>query len=447
MEIHSLKSALEQIYRAALEAVDPARAVASFLRRAGSRLTVGDQVYRLDKFRRVYLVGAGKAAVPMARAVEGVLADRLTGGLIVVQYGHGGTLQKTRVIEAGHPEPDGAGLEGARELLDFLQGKLSREDLLMVVISGGGSALLPAPAPKVPFEDKKETTSILLKCGATIEEMNTIRKHLSRIKGGRLIEHAQGARMAALLLSDVMGDDLTSIASGPTVPDPTTFADALKIIQRYRLEDRLPDSVLRYLRAGARGQREETPKPGDSRFRDVQNLVVGSNIIGLRAAAARARSLGFVPLILSSSLGGDTGEVAKLHTAIAREILNTGNPISPPCCLISGGETTVRVRGTGKGGRNQEFALCCAQSIAAWKEAVLFASLGSDGTDGPTDAAGAQASPETAQRASQKGLSIPDHLDRNDSYHFFKELGELILTGPTQTNVMDFRFVLIGDRA
>lgn len=447
MEIHSLKSALEQIYRAALEAVDPARAVASFLRRAGSRLTIGDQVYRLDKFRRVYLVGAGKAAVPMARAVEGVLADRLTGGLIVVKSGHGGTLQKTRVIEAGHPEPDGAGLEGARELLDFLQGKLSREDLLMVVISGGGSALLPAPAPKVPFEDKKETTSILLKCGATIEEMNTIRKHLSRIKGGRLIEHAQGARVAALLLSDVMGDDLTSIASGPTVPDPTTFADALKIIQRYRLEDRLPDSVLRYLRAGARGQREETPKPGDPRFRDVQNLVVGSNIIGLRAAAARARSLGFVPLILSSSLGGDTGEVAKLHAAIAREILNTGNPISPPCCLISGGETTVKVRGTGKGGRNQEFALWCALEIAGWKEPVLFASLGSDGTDGPTDAAGAQASPETVQRASQKGLSIPDHLDRNDSYHFFKELGELILTGPTQTNVMDFRFVLIGERA
>lgn len=447
MEIHSLKSALEQIYRAALEAVDPARAVASFLRRAGSRLTIGDQVYRLDKFRRVYLVGAGKAAVPMARAVEGVLADRLTGGLIVVKSGHGGTLQKTRVIEAGHPEPDGAGLEGARELLDFLQGKLSREDLLMVVISGGGSALLPAPAPKVPFEDKKETTSILLKCGATIEEMNTIRKHLSRIKGGRLIEHAQGARVAALLLSDVMGDDLTSIASGPTVPDPTTFADALKIIQRYRLEDRLPDSVLRYLRAGARGQREETPKPGDPRFRDVQNLVVGSNIIGLRAAAARARSLGFVPLILSSSLGGDTGEVAKLHAAIAREILNTGNPISPPCCLISGGETTVKVRRTGKGGRNQEFALWCALEIAGWKEPVLFASLGSDGTDGPTDAAGAQASPETVQRASQKGLSIPDHLDRNDSYHFFKELGELILTGPTQTNVMDFRFVLIGERA
>jgi glycerate 2-kinase len=442
-----LREALKQLYQAALEAADPDLAVRRALHREEDTLVAGDRRYDLRRFQRVFLAGAGKAGVPMARAVEAVCGTRLTAGLVVTKHGHGGQLNATRVLEAGHPEPDRDGEQAAAQLLDSLS-SLTKDDLLLIVISGGGSALLPAPIASISLREKKQTTSVLIRAGATIQEMNKIRKHLSRLKGGRLIEQTGGATVIALLLSDVVGDDLSSIASGLTTPDPSTYADCLQILNKYRLQADLPSAVVRCLEAGAAGSPgapPETPKPGHPGFERVQNLVVASNIQALQAAALESLQLGYKPIILSSSIYGNTADIALAHVAIAREVLDSGNPITPPCCLISGGETTVKVTGDGKGGRNQEFALWCAREISGWPEQeVLFASLGSDGTDGPTDAAGAIAHPSTARRAAEQGLDLDDHLGRNDSYHFFQPLRDLIVTGPTQTNVMDFRFVLIG---
>ena len=441
-----LYQALDEIQQSALEAVDPHKAVLNFLNRENDQLRIDGRGYALSD-RRVFLAGVGKAAVPMAQAVEDVLGDQLEKGMVIVKYGHAADLEKTTVLEGAHPEPDEAGSEAARSLLAFVGDHLEPKDLLLVVISGGGSALLPVPVEKITFEEKRQTTSLLLQSEATIQEINTIRKHLSQVKGGRMLDYTQGAELLVLLLSDVVGDDLASIASGPTSPDPTTFQQCAEIIRRHGIEQSLPEAVRAYLSAGARNQGpSETLKPGDARFDRVHNVIVGCNIQALEAAAKKARELGFTPLILSDSITGNTTEAALMHVALARQVLKTGDPLPSPCCLISGGETTVRLRGDGKGGRNQEFALWCAREIADWSHAeVLFSSLGSDGTDGPTDAAGAVASPETSRRAAAKGLSIQDYLDRNDSYHFFREVGGLITTGPTLTNVMDLRFVLIGN--
>ncbi|MFQ5740155.1 MAG: glycerate kinase [Acidobacteriota bacterium] len=452
MQEDRLRSALEKIYRAALRAVDPAAAVRRSLRRQDEWLQAGKHSYNLKEFRRVFLVGGGKAGAAMAGAVELILGDRLQAGLVVVKKGSRAparALKRTQLLEAGHPEPNEAGWRASRQMFDFLGENLSRHDLLLVVLSGGGSALLCAPVPEVSFQDKKKTTSVLLRSGATIQEMNAIRKHLSKIKGGRLLRHTQGARVITLMLSDVVGDDPASIASGPTAPDPTTFEDCLEIIRRYGLRNQLPAAVLKHLEKGARAapnqaSARETLKTGDARFEKVQNILVASNILALKAAARQADRLGFKPLILSSSFYGNTADLARFQVSIAREVLDTGNPIRPPCCLISGGETTIRVNGDGKGGRNQEFALWCVRETADWGEApVLFAAIGSDGEDGPTDAAGALATPESSRRAADMNLSVEDHLERNDSYPFFKALGDLIVTGPTGTNVMDIQLVLI----
>ena len=442
-----LRSSLEKIYRSAFQAVEPERAVRAFLNRNGDTLTVADHSYSV-KDRKIFLVGAGKAGVPMARAVETTLSEQLSSGVVVVPHHYGGQLEATTVLEAGHPEPDQQGLQAAQQMLDFLQSELTSRDLLIVVFSGGGSALLPAPVSGVSLEDKRKTTALLLKSGATIQEMNTIRKHLSRIKGGRLLNHTGGAQVVTLLLSDVVGDDLTSIASGPTVADPTTFADCMEILERYAIGKYVPEPVMEHLSHGSKGSNAaaETLKPGEPCFDQVQNVIVGSNILALQAAARKAEQLGFAPLILSSSIAGDTASAAGLHVAIAREVLCSNHPLPAPCCLISGGEAPVHLTGDGKGGRNQEFVLHCARQIQDWQSSqVLFASVGSDGIDGPTDAAGALASPDTVRRAQLKSLSVDDYLERNDSYHFFSQLQDLIITGPTQTNVMDLHFVLIAD--
>jgi glycerate 2-kinase len=438
---------LTQVYQAALEAADPEAAVRRALRCEQQKLVAGDREYDLRRFKRVFLTGGGKAGVPMARAVESECGPHLAAGLVVVKHGHGGNLDRTRVLESGHPEPDEQGERAAVQLLDFVS-RLTDEDLLLIVVSGGGSALLPAPMPPLTLEEKKRTTSVLIRASATIHEINTIRKHLSRLKGGRLIEQTGAGAVIALLLSDVVGDDLSSIASGLTVPDPSTYADCLEILQKHNLHADFPATVTAFLEAGAAGlpgAPPETPKPGHPGFDRVQNLLVASNIQALQAAARKSQEQGYRPVILSSSMYGNTADVALAHVAIAREVLDSGNPVQPPCCLISGGETTVRVSGDGKGGRNQEFALWCAHEISGWPEGeALFASLGSDGSDGPTEAAGAFADPSTVRRGAEKGLDIDDYLRRNDSYHFFQALQDLIVTGPTQTNVMDFRFVLIG---
>ena len=441
-----LREALRQIYTEALRAVDPEAAILRAVTRDGDQLTVVGRHYDLSSFRKVYAVGFGKAAAPMARALERILGARLEAGLVVVKTGHTLPLERTLVLEAGHPEPDENGYAAALELIRFLATSLSNEDLLFVLISGGGSALVPAPLEGLSLAEKKAVTALLLKSGATIQEINAIRKHLSRLKGGRLLGYVNGARVAALMLSDVVGDDMTSIASGPTVPDPTTYADCLSIAGKYGLESQLPSSVLSLLKSGAAGVPgyPETLKPGDCAAEAVQNEIVASNYVALEAAAKAAESCGFGPLILSSSVQGDTAEVARMHVALAREVYASGHPLPAPCCLISGGETTVKVTGSGRGGRNQEFALWCAGEIAGWSHDALFASLGTDGSDGPTDAAGAVADPTTASRACALGLSIPDFLARNDSYNFFLPLRDLIITGPTRTNVMDLRLVLLA---
>jgi glycerate 2-kinase len=436
----NVKDTCLTIFRAGLEAVDPYEATKRALRLSGEKLQVGKHSYRLKDFKRIVVVGAGKGGAPMAQAVEEILGERLEGGLIVVKYGYTAPLKKVTLVEGGHPIPDEAGQRGARGLLEVVQG-LGKDDLAFCLISGGGSALLPAPVEGVALVEKQETTKILLESGASIHEINAIRKHLSRIKGGWLAKAAARATMITLILSDVIGDDLDGIASGPTVGDRSTFSDCLRVIEKYELNAQIPSSVMTHLRKGAAGKTQETPKPDDPVFRTGLNLIVGSNMQCLEAAARKAKEMGYQTLILSSLVEGETREVAKVHGAILKEIIRTGTPLAPPACIISGGETTVTIRGKGKGGRNQEFALACGMEIAGWEGAAVF-SAGTDGTDGPTDAAGAFADWRMVERAQKLGLDPSAALQENDAYPFFERLGDLIITGPTNTNVMDIRILI-----
>jgi glycerate 2-kinase len=436
----TVKDTCLAIFRAGLAAVDPQQAVKKVLRLAGDDLWVGEHSYRLKDFNRIVVVGAGKAGAPMAQAVEGVLGERLEGGLIVVKYGYTAPLKKVKIIEGGHPIPDETGQLGAGELLEIVHG-LGEDNLAFCLISGGGSALLPAPVEGVDLAEKQETTKILLESGASIHEINSIRKHLSRIKGGWLAKAAAPATMITLILSDVIGDDLDVIASGPTVGDRSTFSDCLGVIEKYELNTQIPTAVMTHLSKGAAGTVQETPKPDDPVFLTGLNLIVGSNMQCLKAAAFKAQELGYHTLILSSLVEGETREVAKVHGAILKEIIRTGKPLAPPACIISGGETTVTIRGKGKGGRNQEFALACGMEIAGWVGATVF-SAGTDGTDGPTDAAGAFADWRMVEKAQEIGLDSSAALEENDAYPFFERLGDLIITGPTNTNVMDVRILI-----
>jgi hydroxypyruvate reductase len=442
MRVEGLRQAALGIFNAAVRAVDPGEAIRRHLTREALRLRIGRETVDLGKVGEIVVVGCGKAAGPMAAAVEEIVGDRIGRGIVVTKYGH---VQPTRIIrihEAGHPVPDDAGIAGGQAVLDHVRG-LGFDDLVIVLISGGGSALTPAPVEGITLAEKQALTKALLACGADIREMNTVRKHISRFKGGQLARAAQPARVVTLILSDIVGDPLDAIASGPTVPDPTTYADALSILDKYRIRGEIPAAIRDRLEAGARGEVSETPKPENPLFARVSNLIVGSNIQALQAAQSEARALGLTPMILSSSIEGETREIARMHAALAREVRTSGNPLPPPACLISGGETTVTLRGSGKGGRNQEFVLAAAVDIAGLPQTVIL-SAGTDGTDGPTDAAGAIADGDTCARALAVGLSPRKALDANDAYPLFEKLGDLILTGPTKTNVMDVRLVLVG---
>ena len=446
------------ILTAALQAVNPAEAVRRHVQRTGDCLRVADRAYDLGAFRRVFIVGAGKAAAPMAAAAAEIVGDRLMGGAIVVKYGHaapagewsvqvGGTSPERRssqaltlppmieVIEAGHPVPDAAGLAGAQRLQTLLSG-LTADDLVLCLISGGGSALLPAPAPGITLEDKQALTGLLLRAGATINELNAVRKHCSTLKGGQLARLAAPATLIALLLSDVVGSPLDVIASGPTVPDPTTFADAYAVLERHHLLDRTPPSILARLRAGMAGAIAETPKADDPCFERVQTVVIGDNRIAALAAAARARELGFATQVLTTFVEGEARTIALLCAALLKEEACYNAPLARPACWILGGVT-----GAGKGGRNQELALAAALALEGIAD-VAIASLGTDGTDGPTDAAGAIASGDTTRLGRAQGLDAAQALAANDSYTYFSALGDLIFTGPTQTNVNDLILAL-----
>ena len=376
----------------------------------------------------------------MAQAVEREFGSRIAAGVINVKYGHTAKLRRIELNECGHPVPDERGVAGA-ERIARLAASAGRDDLVICLISGGASALLPLPPEGISLAEKQAATKLMLACGADIHEINIVRKHVSRIKGGELARLAAPARVEALLLSDVIGDDPAVIGSGPTAPDDSTYEQALEILKRYSILKRVPASIRRRLEAGARGKIPETPKPGDAMFEGVRNQIIGSNRMAVKAAARKAKELGFRTLVLSSEVQGETREIGRMHAAIAREIVRTGNPVAPPACIITGGETTVTVKGRGLGGRNQEFVLAAAIDIAGLPGVVAL-SAGTDGTDGPTDAAGAIADGETLRRK-------PDarrYLDDNDAYHYFESLGDLVKTGPTNTNVMDVHIVLVEER-
>ena len=427
---------------ASLKAADPAILVKRALSLKNRRLLVGKAAYPLDKYERVVVVGGGKGAVPMASAVEQLLKDRIDGGLVVTRYGHGGALSRIEVVEAGHPIPDRTGVAAAQRVLELLK-KSGERDLVIVLLSGGASALLPSPVEGVSLTDKQVVTALLLRSGATIQELNAVRKHLSHLKGGNMVTAAAPATMLALVLSDVVGNDLSSIASGPTVPDPTTFHDAMAILHHYDLWDKIPQAIKDHLVQGSRSGSSETPKPNHPAFARVQNLIIGDVGVALDAAAAQARRLGYHPFVLSSSLTGEAREVAKVFGAIIREIVATDRPIKRPVALLAGGETTVSVQGQGSGGRCQEFTLALAMEVAGLKKVTVFG-FGTDGSDGATDAAGAVADGGTVERAHALGLQPQRFLDQNDSHTFFHTMAQTIQTGPTRTNVTDLYCALIG---
>ena len=438
---------LAAIQRAALGAVDPYDAVERHFRLDGNVLCVDDESeLRIDApDGHVWIVAVGKAAEPMAAAAAAVLGNRLSGGIVVTKYGHvtGRSLPATlEVIEAGHPIPDESGLRASRRMIELLQ-QTTSEDLVLLLLSGGGSALSPSPVPGLDLQDLQETTNLLLRAGATIVEVNTVRKHLSLLKGGQLARLASPASVIALILSDVVGDPLDVIASGPTCPDPTTYAGALAVLTRYGLEDLVPPPVAAYLAAGTCGAFPETPKPGDVIFDRVTNVIVGSNALAAEAAAGCARNLGYHSLMLTTFVEGEAREVAKVAVALAKELRSRSQPVSLPACIVWGGETTVTVRGTGKGGRNQELALSAAIHLEGVDGVALLA-LATDGTDGPTDAAGAIIDGDTARRARARGLDPLVALRNNDAYPLLDDIGDLLRIGPTGTNVNDLMVLLVA---
>lgn len=439
----TLRRDARRIFDAALRAADPYEAVLRHVRVNGGVLQAGRRRYAIDEYERIFVVGAGKASAQMARAIENLLGKRIAAGHINVKYGHLARLKRIQLHECDHPVPDAAGLEGALQILAMAR-QAGPRDLVICLISGGASALLPCPAPPVTLAEKQEVTKLLLASGATIHEMNAVRKHLSLVKGGHLAAAASPATLISLLLSDVIGDDLDVIGSGATVPDPATFEDARQVLDRYGLLHRVPASVRQTIEEGIAGNRPETPKPDDPIFSRTQTLIVGSNRLALNAASSKAQELGYRTLVLSSFIDGETRDVARVHAAIAREIATYSAPLKRPACVISGGETTVTIRGNGLGGRNQEFVVAAAQAIAGLQDVVVL-SGGTDGTDGPTDAAGGVVDGATEAAAQKAGLPVKDALANNDSYRLLEATGDLLKTGPTGTNVMDVRLVLVGD--
>jgi len=446
-DLETIRSDAKEIFAGCLSAVDPYKAVKRFVHLDGNRLLVGMQggpetELNPSKFDRISLVGAGKATAPMAKAIEDMFKERIQKGLINVKYGFTQELAVTQITEAGHPVPDENGIKGTGKILDFLQ-KAGEKDLIFSLISGGGSALLPYPVGDITFSDKQEITRQLLACGASITEINAVRKHLSSSKGGQMARAAFPATIINLMLSDVVGDKMDVIASGPFVPDTSTFKDVWGIFKKYDLKN-IPAVIHKHIKAGLDGQLPETPKENDRIFDRVFNFIVGSNILALEAASKKAKTLGYETLILSSMVEGETKEVTRVHTAIAKEIVKTGRPIPAPACIISGGETTVTIRGDGLGGRNQEFCLAACLDLVELPPRVVILSGGTDGNDGPTDAAGALVDPFTVTRGKDAGMEADEFLNRNDAYHFFIKTKDLLMTGPTHTNVMDVRLVLVG---
>ena len=448
-QTHLYETAMELVW-AALGAVNPYQAVSRHLRLEKSDsvsspvLHIGSQSFDTAHVERIVVVGAGKAGAGMAAAVEGLMGDLVAEGWVNVRYGYESSqpLDVIHIQPAGHPSPDEAGLQGTGHILDILS-RLSEQDLALVLLSGGASALLEQPAPGISLQDLQILTDLLLRSGATITQVNTVRKHISQVKGGRLAQLVarRGARAAIVVVSDVVGSPLDSIGSGPFAPDPTTFADAWSVLEQHDLVNHIPNSILDHLQRGLQGLENDTPKPGDPIFERIHHTIVADNRTAGEAIVERAEALGFQSLLLTSYLEGEACEAGRFVAALAKEEGRYGNPLPHPACLVLGGETTVTVRGAGKGGRNQELALAAGIALDGW-EGLLVLTLATDGTDGTTDAAGAIVTGRTVRRARDLGLDPTEFLERNDSYSFFAALGDLVITGPTGTNVNDLTVVL-----
>ncbi len=429
------------ILSAGLTAASPATCIPQVVGCDGTAVVIGDERIDLERVNRVIVVGIGKATAQMAAALETIIGDRITAGVVVTADGYTARTRRVAVMEAGHPVPDTRCLDAARRITALVD-DADADDVVIVLISGGGSALLTLPAPPVTLPDLSATNRLLLLSGARIQEINTVRKHLSQVKGGQLAQRAFPARVIAIILSDVPGDPVDMIASGPTVPDPTTFAAGIEILKRYRLWEKVPATVRSRLAAGADGDIPETPKPDNSAFNRVSYVIAGSGTIAAEAAQQEGKRLGYNTLLLTTTLEGEAREVGKVVAAVAREVVAKNRPIPRPALILAAGETTVTVRGDGTGGRNQELALAAALGISGLPE-VIIAALGTDGRDGPTDAAGGIVDGETINRIRAHGISPQDALTRNDAYHALAAAGVLINTGPTGTNVADLVAILV----
>lgn len=440
-----MRETAQKIIQAALTAVDPYQAVLDHLIRTGNKLICNSESYQLSRYERVRVIGFGKGCAPMARAIHSLLADRLNDGVVIVKYGHtqpeAVNLGPIRLVEAGHPVPDHNSLRHTQAITTLLADSTPR-DLILCLISGGGSALFEQPAPGLSLADIQALTALLLAAGATIQEINTLRKHLSAVKGGQLARLAQPATLISLILSDVGGDPLESIASGPTTPDPGTFTLALAVLDKYHLSDRVPPAILSYLQAGQAGRHPETPKPDDPIFNNVQNLIIANNQQAVKAAGQEARRLGLNAVHFSSFLEGEARDLGDKLAALTRTLTLDTTLVRKPAALLFGGESTVTLKGNGLGGRNQELALAIARQISHIPN-LLVACVATDGNDGPTNAAGAFVDGQTTPRALVAGLDPQVYLDNNDSYHFFQALNDLIITGPTNTNVNDLVLILV----
>jgi glycerate-2-kinase len=435
-----LRNNAKEIFLAGVEIVKPDILIPHFVSLENDVLKIENHRFQLAEIRNIYLTGAGKASALMAKAIENILGSRISSGHIVTKYGHAVPLKYAFVTEAGHPVPDENGVKGTENILSIVN-KASKDDLVICVISGGGSALLTDIPDGCTLNDLKILTDLLLKSGANINEMNCIRKHLSKVKGGMLSSAAYPARVVSLILSDVIGDPLDVIASGPTAPDPTTFKDAMDIIEKYGIKDKIPAGITKILNEGLNKIRKETLKESDEAFRLTTNLIIGNNRLALKKAREKAEALGYTTKIITDSLHSDVEDVADYIFSKLIKYRNE-NP-EKKSCLLFGGEPTIKITGDGLGGRNQHLALLMAQKINGIN-GVVFLSGGTDGTDGPTDAAGAIAEPETLKRSEVLGLDINKYISNCDSYNFFRQEGGLIKTGPTQTNVMDLIVVLIN---
>jgi hydroxypyruvate reductase/glycerate 2-kinase len=434
------KLVAEQIFLAGVQSVMPREMIRRHLAVKENVLFIGDRKVAMESFHNIYVIGAGKASAKMALEIENILGGKITSGHVVVKYGHSCELQYVEVTEAGHPIPDANGYAATKKILGIAK-QATENDLVICLISGGGSALLADFPNGSSSNDLINLNELLLKSSADIKEINTVRKHLSKVKGGQLAQAVYPAQLVTLILSDVIGDPLDSIASGPTVPDPTTFNDAIVVLEKFNLYSKVPAPLNDYLQNGKEGSHPESPKPGDPVFDNTQNIIIGSNKIALDACRRKAMEEGLNTFIITSELQGDTIEAANkiIESSLS---FQKDDHVKKPCCLLFGGETTIKVSGNGAGGRNQHLALLAALLLKDQKGITLL-SAGTDGNDGPTDAAGAVVDTKTYDDAVRAGLDIKNYVNNFDSFHFFEKAGGHVVTGPTMTNVMDIIIAII----